>query len=96
MEREPELLCGYREALLEEALEVPDHWKIGIAESDGVAVLGPFGPIEHAAGPVQAIAGVNPGEQVVTIGHDQLVNGDKVMVVDTGSTTVADASNPPG
>jgi len=45
---------------------------------------------------VQAIAGVSPGEQVVTIGHDQLVNGDKVMVVDTGSTTVADASNPPG
>ena len=39
---------------------------------------------------VQAVAGLSPGEQVVTIGHDQLVNGDKVMVVDT-STAVADA-----
>ena len=50
----------------------------------------------EAGDTVQAVAGVTPGEQVVTIGHDQLVNGDKVLVVDTGaavehSPAVADA-----
>ena len=46
---------------------------------------------------VQAIAGVSPGEQVVTVGHDQLVNGDKVLVVQTdAAVAVADAKDVAG
>ena len=36
---------------------------------------------------VQALAGVNPGETVVTVGQDRVANGDQVLVLNQSGTT---------